>query len=552
VRREDNHRTEVDVQEEADTVRDRDGRLPNGTEIEGYVIDGVLGKGGMGIVYSATHKMIGKRAAIKVLRMEVSQNPMHLQRFIQEARAVNAIGHPNIIDIFDFGQLPDGRAFHLMDLMTGESLRQRLRRGPLHPSEAANVIEAVASALMAAHDKGFIHRDLKPDNIYLIPIEGDFPEVKLLDFGLAKLMPEAGTAAFITKTGVMLGTPEYMSPEQARGESIDYRTDVYALGVCMYEILAGERPFPTTGDAFSTLQYHAEEMPPSIGAAVPDLLPEMIQLVDAMLKKDPYARPSLAAVRTVIKRLRTTKLPTHSIAGQELASYSNPNIAAINSGVLGASPLVPPTAQVRPRPPSDQPANMSAPYAQYSAHSMTPPPSNAPAPPRTSGLVPPSRPAQLTPEQQDNMRTTPRAPSVPPLNVMTPTSRSPSTPPSNMVPPSRSPSNPPIDDELMRTIPRGSSSPGRKLTADEQEQMSTLPRRAPSTSPPHASASGLAAGASPHQSTTLGVAPPPKPAPSARISAQEKAPKKSSHVWLIIGALLFIGAGVALAFVLVG
>ncbi len=528
MRREDNHRTEVDVQEEADTVRDRDGRLPNGTEIEGYVIDGVLGKGGMGIVYSATHKMIGKRAAIKVLRMEVSQNPMHLQRFIQEARAVNAIGHPNIIDIFDFGQLPDGRAFHLMDLMTGESLRQRLRRGPLNPAEAANVIEAVASALMAAHDKGFVHRDLKPDNVYLIPVEGQWPEVKLLDFGLAKLMPEMGTAAFITKTGVMLGTPEYMSPEQARGESVDYRTDVYALGIVMYEILAGERPFPTTGDAFSTLQYHAEEMPPSIGASVPDLLPEMIQLVDAMLKKDPYARPSLAAVRTVIKRLRTTKLPTHSIAGEHMSSYSNPNMSAISSHVLGASPVVPPqTVTARPKPPSDQLANVSSPYMQYSAHSMTPAPATAP-----SNMVPPSRPAQLSPEQQDQMRTTPRAPS---------------RPPSNMVPPSRSASQSEEQDELMRTIPRGGSNPGVKLSAEEQEQMRTLPRRAPTPS-----ASGLAVGASPHQSTTLGVAPPPKPNVSTRISAQQKAPKKSSHLWLIIGALLFIGAGVALAFVLVG
>jgi serine/threonine protein kinase len=529
VRREDNHRTEVDVQEEADTARDRDGRLPNGTVIEGYVVDGILGKGGMGIVYSATHKVIGKRAAIKVLRNEVSQNPMHLQRFIQEARAVNAIGHPNIIDIFDFGQLPDGRAFHLMDLMSGESLRQRLRRGPLHPSEAANVIESVASALMAAHDKGFVHRDLKPDNIYLIPIDGEWPEVKLLDFGLAKLMPEAGVAAFITKTGIMLGTPEYMSPEQARGEPVDYRTDVYALGICMYEILAGERPFPTTGDAFSTLQYHADEMPPSIGAAVPDLLPEMIQLVDAMLKKDPYARPSLAAVRTVIKRLRTTKLPTHSIAGQEIQSYSNPNMAAISSGILGASPMVPPqTAVSRPRPQPDPSSRTSAPYAQYSAHSITP----APAP---SNLVPPSRsPSALDDEFR---RTTPRPPS---------------RPPSNMVPPSRSASQSEEQDELMRTIPRGGSSPGAKLTAAEQEHMRTLPRRAPSSVPPANSASGLAApGVSPHQSTTLGIAPPPRSSVPPRIAAPPKA-KPGSNVWIILGALLFIAAGIALALVLVG
>ena len=300
--------------------------LPRGTEIADYVIDGILGKGGMGIVYSATHRVIGKRAAIKVLRAEVSNNPIAIQRFIQEARAVNQIGHPNIVDIFDFGTLPDGRAYHLMDMMVGESLRKRLRRGALHPSEAAAVIDAIASALNAAHDKGFVHRDLKPDNVYLIEREGAWPDVKLLDFGLAKLMPEAGTAAFITQTGAMLGTPEYMSPEQARGIGVDYRTDVYALGIVMFEILTGQRPFPSTGDSFATLQYHAEEPPPSLGSACSGLPVEMVQLVDTMLSKEPAARPSLAAVRTVIKRLRTTQLPTRSVAGRELASFSNPQL----------------------------------------------------------------------------------------------------------------------------------------------------------------------------------------------------------------------------------
>ena len=345
VEEEDSHFTDVDGNPPSPT----DQALEHGTDVNGYIVDGILGKGGMGVVYSATHAVIGKRAAIKVLRAEVSMSATTIERFVQEARAVNKIGHPNIIDIFDYGNLPDGRAFHLMDLLVGESLRQRLRRGHLHPSEAANVIDGITSALIAAHDKGFVHRDLKPDNVYLIAKDDGWPDIKLLDFGLAKLMPEMGQAAFITKTGVMIGTPEYMSPEQARGLPVDYRTDVYALGVLMFEILSGERPFPTVSDSFAMLQYHAEEPPPSIASLVNDLPEEMVQLVDSMLSKEPAARPSLAAVRTVIRRLRSMKLPTKSVAGLELASFSNPGMSASR---VGAEPIFPsqslPTRQSAP------------------------------------------------------------------------------------------------------------------------------------------------------------------------------------------------------------
>ncbi|MBA3451839.1 MAG: serine/threonine protein kinase [Deltaproteobacteria bacterium] len=361
MREDDHHSTQVD--QGAPEPFAVEPPLPNGTEIDGYVIDGILGKGGMGVVYSATHKVIGKRAAIKVLRTEVSQNPTTVERFIQEACAVNKIGHPNIIDIFDFGKLPDGRAYHLMDLMVGESLRMRLRRGPLHASEAASVIDEVASALIAAHDKGFIHRDLKPDNVYLIDQDGTWPLVKLLDFGLAKLMPEAGPAAFVTKTGVMLGTPEYMSPEQARGIGVDHRTDIYALGIVMFEVLTGERPFPSSGDAFMTLQYHAEETPPSLASLLPELPAEMVQLVEAMLAKEPAARPSLAAVRTVIKRLRVTQLPTRSIAGLEMASLSNPHIAAqlgYGPSMVGARAMPEELMETPPRRNTDSMTTMPA------------------------------------------------------------------------------------------------------------------------------------------------------------------------------------------------
>jgi serine/threonine-protein kinase len=329
-----------------------------GMEIGGYIVDGELGHGGMGVVYSATHPVIGKRAAIKVLRTEISRSPVSIERFIQEARAVNQIGHPNIIDIFAYGALPDGRAYHVMDLLVGESLRHRLRRGVLHPSEAASVIDEIASALMAAHDHGFVHRDLKPDNVFLVTHEARWPEVKLLDFGLAKLMPEYGVPAFTTKTGQMLGTPEYMSPEQARGIGVDYRTDIYALGIVMFEILAGSRPFPELGDSLAVLMQHAEEPPLSLADTVPGLPTEMVQLVDAMLAKTPGARPSLAAVRAVIKRLRITQLPSRSLAGVAMAAITQPSIDSsfrpargpgigITASRVGAEPVLPGDARAR-------------------------------------------------------------------------------------------------------------------------------------------------------------------------------------------------------------
>ncbi|CAN5697778.1 hypothetical protein BH11MYX3_BH11MYX3_07220 [soil metagenome] len=468
VEEEDSHFTNVD----ANAPTHDDQTLAPGTNVSGYIVEGILGKGGMGVVYSAKHAVIGKKAAIKVLRAEVSMSATTVQRFVQEARAVNEIGHPNIVDIFDYGTLPDGRAYHLMDLLEGESLRQRLRRGFLHPSEAANVIEGISSALLAAHDKGFVHRDLKPDNIYLITKDEGWPDIKLLDFGLAKLMPEMGTAAFITKTGVMIGTPEYMSPEQARGLPVDYRTDVYALGILMFEILAGERPFPTL-EAFAMLQCHAEEPPPSIASLVGGLPDEMVQLVDSMLSKEPAARPSLAAVRTVIRRLRSMKLPTKSIAGIQMAALSSPGFGASpNPSMLG------PGFGASPNPSVLGPG-MSAQIG-------------------SSPVVTQSLPTRASVRSLK----TPEEPEV--------------TPPPDPFPPY---------DDVMATT-----------------------RRPPKQSSQPPQNSGLARTSGPiHGATTLGVPPPPKPMPAQRLSGAKLPPRKSNHLWLIVGALLAVGAGVALA-----
>jgi eukaryotic-like serine/threonine-protein kinase len=301
-----------------------------GTDVGGYVIDGELGTGGMGVVYSATHPLIGKRAAIKVLRPELSNSPAAVERFMLEARAVNQIGHPNIVDIFAFGTLPDGRSYYVMDLLEGESLRRRLKRGgPLHVSEAADVIDQVASALIAAHDKGIIHRDLKPDNVFMVTIPGRWPEVRILDWGVLKLsstQSAVSSGRYKTLAGSMMGTPAYMSPEQARAsDRVDFRTDIYSFGAMTYEILSGAVPF-NKATPLEMLRAHQDDPVPSLAHECPALPEELVQLIEAMLAKEPQERPSLHAVRAVLKRLRSSTIPTMTMAGLSLpASVPTPS-----------------------------------------------------------------------------------------------------------------------------------------------------------------------------------------------------------------------------------
>ncbi|MBI4955306.1 MAG: serine/threonine protein kinase [Myxococcales bacterium] len=224
-----------------------DAELAPGRMVGEYRIERRLGQGGFGTVYAAVHPVIGKTAAIKVLGRAFSSSPQMVSRFISEARAANKIRSANIIDIFGFGALDDGRHYYIMELCEGLTLEQRLRDfGPLAPPLAVAVLRGVARALDAAHEAGIVHRDLKPDNVFITFDDDGKPAVKLLDFGIAKLLGDDTTVSHKTRTGAPVGTPHYMSPEQVNGLPVDRRSDIYALGVMSFEALTGELPFRGT------------------------------------------------------------------------------------------------------------------------------------------------------------------------------------------------------------------------------------------------------------------------------------------------------------------
>jgi serine/threonine-protein kinase len=281
-----------------DACKNLDEELESGTVAGDYRVDRKIGAGAFGIVYAATHAVIGKRAAIKVLNRQYSSNAAVVARFVAEARAVNQIHHKNIIDIFAFGVLDDGRQYFVMELLEGVTFDKYIaQHGRLSPEVALPILVAIGRALDTAHAAGIVHRDLKPDNVFLCFDDDDRPVPKLLDFGIAKLL---GTEprAHQTKSGAMVGTPRYMSPEQCRGKkSVDHRTDIYAFGVMTHEVLTGKPPF-SAESAMDMMFKHAKEPPPAMSASCPAIPPRLDAPVLRMLAKDPAGRPTSLAEAT--------------------------------------------------------------------------------------------------------------------------------------------------------------------------------------------------------------------------------------------------------------
>jgi|GEM_PF-3082722 len=329
-----------------------------------YRIDAKLGIGGMGAVYRGTRLLIGDEVAIKVLHKDQGAVPLAAERFRREAQAAARLKHPNAVSVYDFGVSSEGLFYLVMELVEGESVRSIIKqRGPFTPSATAEIITQVCAALDEAHRQSIIHRDIKPDNIMVHQSAGGL-RVKVLDFGIAKLRDQA--ASNLTQTGSVMGTPHYMSPEQCIGEELDSRSDIYSLGIVMYEMLAGVVPFNSPTSTAVVVQ-HVNQAPPPLRAMNMSIPQSVETVVLHALEKRREARPQTAGALAHELNL-SLNMP---LAGQAIypsAAHTVPPIST--SGAIHASGAMP-TMVMAATPSSGSPAAIFT-GPQHFSGSVTP------------------------------------------------------------------------------------------------------------------------------------------------------------------------------------
>jgi len=315
-----------------------------------YKIEELLGEGGMGFVYRARHKVIDKKIAVKVLRADLARDSEITDRFRQEARAASSIGNPHIIDISDFGDLPDGSTYFVMEFLDGKSLASLIdSKAQLSVERICHIAAQMADGLAAAHQGGIVHRDLKPDNVFLVTRGSDKDFVKILDFGIAKVTNDGANK--LTKAGAVFGTPHYMSPEQAAGATIDHRTDIYSLGVIMYEMTSGQLPF-NADNFMGILTQHMYKAPVPIRALVPlpdrptvECPPTLEAVVLKCMSKKPEQRyQSMDELKADLDKVREGAVPL--AVGEMMARSGGFNVPA-DYFKPAATALVPATPPVQ-------------------------------------------------------------------------------------------------------------------------------------------------------------------------------------------------------------